>query len=167
MAVSKEFLEEAEFVKTRIMHSNLDEQCKKSLHRLINISTEATNGLTLDEKVQKVTEAICGMVFSQVNFLDTVDKKIENANKEQCKTCAAMKHATDEEHEKQRQEAILEWKKQNGYVDGKNSIPSNMSIFDTLKTVLVRPWAWIFGSILVFSPYGVQIVDSILKFFQK
>ena len=51
MAVSKEFLEEAEFVKTRIMHSNLDEQCKKSLHRLINISTEATNGLTLDEKV--------------------------------------------------------------------------------------------------------------------
>ena len=95
------------------------------------------------------------MVFSQVNFLDTVDKKIENANKEQCKTCAAMKHATDEEHEKQRQEAILEWKKQNGYVDDKNSIPSNMSIFDTLKTVLVRPWAWIFGSILVFSPYGV------------
>ena len=166
MSVSKEFLEEAEFAKNRIMQSNLDTSCKKSLYRLVNISTEATNGLTLDEKVQKITEAICGMVFSQVNFLDTVDKKIENANKEQCKTCIAMKHATDEESEKTKQQVIEEWKKQHGYTEDKKE-SEKMSILDTVKAVLVKPYVWLFGTVLVFSPYGVQIVDAVLKFFNK
>ena len=42
-----------------------------------------------------------------------------------------------------------------------------MSVVDVLKTVLVKPYAWVFGSILVFSPYGVQIVNAILNFFSK
>ena len=33
------------------------------------------------EKIQKITEAIQGLVLSQITFLDTVDKKIATANK--------------------------------------------------------------------------------------
>lgn len=50
--------------KNHLMQSNLDEKCKKSLLRLLNISTLATNGISLEEKVQKITEIIYGLVLS-------------------------------------------------------------------------------------------------------
>lgn len=56
-----------------------------------------------------------GLVVSQVTFLDAVDKKIDNANKEQCKTCKAMKHANDVEEQKKQEEIIEAWKKANNY----------------------------------------------------
>ena len=51
MAISKEIIEETEFAKSHLMQSSLDEKCKKSLLRLISISTTATNGISLEEKV--------------------------------------------------------------------------------------------------------------------
>lgn len=170
MAISKEILEETEFAKNHLLQSNLDDKCKKSLLRLINISTLATNGISLEEKVQKVTEAICGMVLSQITFLDSVDKKIENANKEQCNSCKAMKLALDVEEQKKQEEIINAWKEANGYKepkDNSNVESSSMTIVGVVKTILVKPWAWLFGSLLVFSPYGVQIVNALLDFFSK
>lgn len=55
------------------------------------------------------------MVVSQITFLDSVDKKIEAANREQCKTCKAMKLADDVEEQKKREEIIDAWKRENGY----------------------------------------------------
>ena len=75
----------------------------------------ATNGMSLEEKVQKVTEAVCGMVLSQITFLDSVDKKIESANREQCKSCKAMKLANDVEEQKKQEEIINAWKEAKGY----------------------------------------------------
>lgn len=172
MAMSKEILEETEFAKNHIMsHSNLDEKCKKSVLRLLNIASTATNGVSLEEKVQLTTEAIFGMVISQIAFLDTIDKKIENANKEQCKICKAMKHANEEEELKKQQQIIEQWKKEHGFKEEKfkkqEIDPSHLSLFGMLKTILVKPYAWLFGIVLVFSPYGVQIVEAILKFFDK
>ena len=51
MAISKEILEETESAKYHLLQSSLDDKCKKSLLRLINISTMATNGISLEEKV--------------------------------------------------------------------------------------------------------------------
>ena len=51
MAISKEILEETEFAKNHLLQSSLDDKCKKSLLRLINISTTATNDISLDAKV--------------------------------------------------------------------------------------------------------------------
>ena len=169
MAISKEILEETEFAKNHLLQSSLDDKCKKSLFRLINISTMATNSISLEEKVQKVTESVCGMMLSQIAFLDSVDKKIENANKEQCNSCKAMRHALDVEEQKKQEEIINDWKEANGYKDVKKRQVdvSNMTIAGVLKTVLVKPWAWLFGSVLVFSPYGVQIVKALLDFFSK
>lgn len=170
MAISKEIIEETELAKNHLMQSSLDDKCKKSLLRLINVSTTATNGLSLEEKVQKVTEAICGMVLSQITFLDSVDKKIEKSNTEQCKSCKAMKLANDVEEQKKQEEIINAWKEANGYKEPSSKSsdePADHSIYGTIKTILVKPYAWIFGSILVFSPYGVQIVNAILNFFSK
>lgn len=169
MAISKEILEETEFAKNHLLQSGLDSKCKKSLLRLISISTIATNDISLEEKVQKVTEAVCGMVLSQITFLDSVDKKIENANREQCNSCKAMKLALDVEEQKKQEEIINAWKEANGYKDPKEGQVdlSNMTIVGVVKTILVKPWAWLFGSILVFSPYGVQIINVLLDFFSK
>ena len=128
----------------------------------------ATNGISLEEKVQKVTETILGMVVSQITFLDSVDKKIEQANKDQCNSCKAMKFANEAEEEKKQEEIINAWKEANGWKEpNKEADPSSLSIIGAIKTILVKPWAWIFGCILVFSPYGVQIVNAILQFFSK
>lgn len=168
MAFSKETIEVAEYAKSKLMQSKLDDKCKESLHKLLTVSTIATNGISLEEKVQKITEAIFGMVVTQITFLDQIDKKIENANKEQCKECKAMKLALDTEEEKKHEEIINAWKEANGYKDpSKDTDPSSLTIAGAIKTILVKPWAWIFGCIIVFSPYGVQIVNSILQFFSK
>ena len=169
MALPKEVDEDMEFAKTKLMQSSLDDTCKKSLLKLLNASKLATNGLSLEDKVQKVTESIFGMIISQIAFLDAIDKKIDTANKEQCKTCRAMKLVNDVEEQKKQEEIINAWKEANGYKDSdkRNADPSKMSLYDAIKTILVKPWAWVFGAILVFSPYGVQIVDAILNFFQK
>lgn len=108
--ISKEVLEEAEFAKNHLMNSTLDDRCKKSLLRLLNTATMATNGISTEEKIQKITEAIQGLVLSQITFLDAVDKKIQIANKEQCMSCKAMMHATEVEQEKAKQKLIEEWK---------------------------------------------------------
>ena len=167
MATSKENLEEIEFAKNHLLaKSSLDETCKKKLLKLLNTAAIATNGISLEEKVQKVTEAIFGMVIA---LLDSIEKRIDTSNKEQCKNCKAMKLANDVEEQKKQEEIIKAWKDANGYKDkdvSKGS-PSTMSVVDVLKTVLVKPYAWVFGSILVFSPYGVQIVNAILNFFSK
>ena len=64
MSLSKQIVEDTEFAKHRLMQSSLDEQCKKQLLTLLDVSTEATNGISLEEKVQRITETIQGMVVS-------------------------------------------------------------------------------------------------------
>ena len=48
MSLNKDIVEEAEFAKNHLMQSTLDEKCKKSLLRLLNVSTMATNGYFVD-----------------------------------------------------------------------------------------------------------------------
>lgn len=64
MSLSKEIAEDTEFAKNHLMQSSLDEKCKKQILRLLSVASEATNGISLEEKVQKITEAIYGMVIS-------------------------------------------------------------------------------------------------------
>ena len=172
MALSKDIMEETEFAKSQVMNSSLESGWKKSILRLLNISTEATNGISLDEKIQKITEAIHGLVLSQINFISAIDKKIENAIENRCNTCKAFKHANDVEFEKQKEEIIQSWKEANGIKDDKKKDTTDeheheQSWMGVLKTILVKPAAWIFLSILVLSPYGVDIVKAILEFCGK
>ena len=168
MALSKETLEATEFAKSQIMNSDLDENVKKQLHNLLNVSMMATNGLSVEEKIQKITECISNLAILQFTFLQTVDARIAKANKEQCKSCSAMKHADEVKFEKQRQEIIEQWKKANGIIDGnqtqtKNPEDNDDSLIGFFKRLLMKPYAWIFGSLVVISPYGVDIVNAILQ----
>jgi hypothetical protein len=51
MALSKEIEEDTEFAKSQLMSSDLDAGSKKALLRLLNVSMEATNGISVDEKI--------------------------------------------------------------------------------------------------------------------
>jgi len=115
--MSKDIAEDAEFAKNHLMQSSLDEKCKKQLLSLLHTASEATNGITLEEKVQKITESILCLVISQITFLDSVDKKIASANKEQCDNCKAMKLANETEEQKHQEEIINAWKEANGIKD--------------------------------------------------
>ena len=171
MALSKEIIEESEFAKTQLMSSSLDERCKKQMLHLLNISMTATNGISVEEKIQKITEAIHGLVITQFTFLDSVDKKIAAANREQCKACKAMKHADDVELQKQKEQLIEEWKKANGYDNHTTSVEessedsSELSWSGVIKKVLTQPGIWILGIVMTISPYGVDIVKALLEFF--
>ena len=162
MALSKEIEEEVEFAKNNLMSSSLDDRCKKSLLRLLNTATLATNGLSVEEKIQKITEAIFGLVISQLTFLDTVDKKIENANKAQCIGCKAMKHAMEVEEEEKNRKLIEEWKAANGIVDKKDEeAEDGWTRF--LKQLLLKPYVYVVASILAISPYSIDIIRMIMQ----
>ena len=162
MALSKEIEEEVEFAKNHLMSSSLDDRCKKSLLRLLNTATLATNGLSVEQKIQKITEAIFGLVLSQLTFLDTVDKKIENANKAQCIGCKAMKHATEVEEEEKNRKLIEDWKAANGIVDKKDEeAEDGWTRF--LKQLLLKPYVYVVASILAISPYGIEIIRMIIQ----
>lgn len=169
MALSKDIIEETEFAKSQVLNSDLEQGWKKSILRLLHTATEATNGISLDEKIQKITEAIHGLVLSQINFISAIDKKMETAIENRCNTCKAFKHANDIEYEKQKAEIIQSWKEANGIKDDKKQENSaeDQTWTNVLKTILVKPAAWIFLSILVLSPYGVDIVKTILEFCGK
>ena len=164
MALSKEILEEAELAKNHLMNSSLDDRCKKSLLRLLNITTLATNGLSVEEKIQKITESIHGLILSQITFLDTVDKRIEMANKAQCVNCKAMRHANEVEEEKEHQKIIQQWKEANGLADKDDEADSWAS---TIMKLLLKPYPYIVLGLLVVSPYGVDIVKMFIETFAK
>ena len=167
MALSKEILEEAELAKNHLMNSSLDDRCKKSLLRLLNTTTLATNGLSVEEKIQKITESIHGLILSQITFLDTVDKKIETANKAQCVNCKAMRHANEVEEEKEHQKIIEQWKEANGITDKNADDDSADSWPSVIRKILLKPYPYAVLGVLVISPYGVDIVKMLLETFAK
>ena len=167
MALSKEILEEPELAKNHLMNSSLDDRCKKSLLRLLNTTTLATNGLSVEEKIQKITESIHGLILSQITFLDTVDKKIETANKAQCVSCKAMRHANEVEEEKEHQKIIEQWKEANGIADKNADDDSADSWPSVIRKILLKPYPYVVLGVLVISPYGVDIVKMLLETFAK
>lgn len=181
MALSQEIQDESELAKSYVANSDLDDDYKKTLLRLIHISNLTTNGISPEEKIQKMTEAIHLLAITQVSFITKVDEKIQksiqNANNKQCKTCKAMKHANDVEEEERWKEKLSEYKKKMGITDDndpkntqkpeESSSQTNISIIDTIKQICLKPYAWIFASILVFSPYGVEIIKLLIQFFGK
>ena len=167
MALSKEILEEAELAKNHLMNSSLDDRCKKSLLRLLNTTTLATNGLSVEEKIQKITESIHGLIRSQITFLDTVDKKIDTANKAQCVSCKAMRHANEVEEEKEHQKIIEQWKEANGITDKNADDDSADSWASVIRKILLKPYPYVVLGVLVISPYGVDIVKMFLETFAK
>lgn len=177
MATTKEMLDEAELAKSYVANSDMAEDQKRTYLRLINITTEATNGISPEQKIQKMTESILLLAASQVKLVINLDQKIQDAigtaNKRQCVDCKAMKHAVAAEEEERNRKIIDQWKLANGYTDEPNDSKDedkkseDMSWTDTLKALLMKPYLYILLAILSFSPYCVQILDKIFQYCSK
>jgi len=79
MATTKEMLDEAELAKSYITNSDMSDDSKRTYLRLINITTEATNGISPEQKIQKMTEAILLLAASQAKYIVSMDEKIDKA----------------------------------------------------------------------------------------
>ena len=79
MPMSKSIIDDAELAKSYITNSNLSDEYKRVYLKLISISTIATNGITPEEKIQKMTECIQLLAVTQGMYLANIDKKIETA----------------------------------------------------------------------------------------
>lgn len=172
MALAQETLEDTEFAKQQVMSLNVDQTWKKQMMRLLNTSVEATNGITVEEKIQKITEIMHGLVVSQVAFINSIDRKIEEAAANRCRDCKAMKHAEEIDYQKRKEQIIKQWKAENGIKSDDASkdsdeTTSSDSWMDVVKKLLLKPGIWIFGTVLVISPYGVDILKTLLEFFSK
>jgi hypothetical protein len=162
MALSQEIADESELAKMYITNSDLSDEYKKSLMRLLNITTTATNGITPEEKIQKMTEAIHLLAVSQITFISTVDRRILEINMRQCNDCKAMKMTNALEEKAKNEQIIEQYKKAHGIHD-----EDTTSNYGFLKSVFTKPYVYIFGAVAVFSPFASDIVKSILNFFAK
>lgn len=99
------------------MNSNdMDDDYKNTLLTLLETSTLATNGISQEQKIQKMTECIQDLAVSQVGMIrhlkevivhsisestKDIDRRITDAimaaDKKQCEGCRAMRHAEEVE----------------------------------------------------------------------
>lgn len=173
MALSQEIINESELAKSYITNSDFDDGYKKSLLNLVNLTTLSTNGISAEEKIQKMTEAIHLLAITQVSFITKVDEKIEKsidkANIRQCSGCKAMKFANKQEEEQRKRQIIEEYKAANGIKDRNQQKTSEQFVpktwQETIKSVLLKPYVWIWGMILVISPYSCDLVKLIIQAF--
>lgn len=166
--LKKEIIEDVEFAKTQIMNSSLDDRVKKSFIRLLTTAAMATNGISTEEKIQKMTEIVLGLVMSQMTFLETVDQRIANANKKHCETCKAMKYTQQMEQEKEQAEIIAKWKEANGiHEEDEHHHQDSLSFTQTVLKILTQPYCWVFFSILAVAPNGVDMIRVIVDAFSK
>ena len=149
---------------------------KKNLLGVISLAAEATNGLSPEEKIQKMTESIFGLAINEVYFFEQINRNIvetiRETNVEQCSKCKAMAHVIQVEKEEEIKKHIDEYKKKAGIADD-GTVKANggeakdKSWKEVVMEILLKPYVWIFGSILVFSPYGVEMLNTVLKFVDK
>lgn len=79
-----------------------------------------------------------------------------------------MKLAEETEIEKKREEIIDAWKESVGYKEPvTQDDPAKMSIPGIIKTILIKPYFWIFAAILSFSPHCAEILNVINNLIAK
>ena len=170
MSTTKEALNDAELAKSYITNSGLSDDYKRTYLRLINISTLATNGISVDEKIQKMTECIQLLAVTQGMYLANIDQKIDTAidraNRKQCQECKAMAHAVDVEQEKHDRHILEQYKEQLG-LNNNAAASAEKTWSDVFKEVLSKPYIYVIGCLLAISPYGVEILKTIFEFFSK
>ena len=164
--MNQQIVDDAELAKSYITSSSMSDDYKKAYIKLLDITTMATNGLSPEDKIQKMTEAIQLLAITQgmymVNIEKTIDDAVQKANQKQCESCKAMKHAMEVEEEEKNRKLIEDWKAANGIVDKKDEeAVDGWIVF--LKKLLLKPYVYVVASILAISPYGLEIIRMIMQ----
>ena len=58
MSTTAAILDDTKLAETLVANSNMSNDYKRAYFRLLNTTTLATNGISTDQKIQKMTEAI-------------------------------------------------------------------------------------------------------------
>ena len=79
MATTKDMIDDAELAKSYITNSEMSDDYKRTYIKLINLSTLATNGISPEEKIQRMTECIQLLAITQGMFMAGINEKIDSA----------------------------------------------------------------------------------------
>lgn len=77
--MNQEIVDDAELAKSYITSSSMSDDYKKAYIKLLNITTMATNGLSPEDKIQKMTEAIQLLAITQGMYMINIEKTIDDA----------------------------------------------------------------------------------------
>lgn len=114
--------------------------------------------------------------------MSSIDKKIQDAIKNsdasQCKSCKAMKHALQveqEQHDKELLESYMEKfgikQKADESTYGSNLAQDDsqqpMPWLDVIKQLVLKPYIYVVLCLVTVSPYGVDIIKTIMSFVTK
>ena len=158
-----------DLTKSYLLQSELSEDDKRLGLNLLSLALEATNGGTIEDKIQKMTEITFQLISWQMRHLMTInrmlDKKLEAENLKKCEDCLAMKHAKEIQKEEEQQEILDEYLKSIGVDKEKIEVDSGNNKVDLFKSIFTKPYVYIFMSIAVFSPFAAEIIKTILSIF--
>lgn len=161
-----------DLAKGYVSSSRLPDEYKALYIQLLNISAQATNGISPEEKIQKMTECISLLAVSQGMYISSIDERIDRAvqqaNQKQCEKCKAMKHVVAVEAEKHDKELIEAYEKSKGH-DSRQDEEEHLKLSwsNIVKTALMKPYIYIVMCIMFVSPYSVDIVKTLCQFFAK
>lgn len=167
--------DDVELTKNYVTNSTMSDDYKKLYLRLINISTVAINGISSEEKIQKMTECIQLLAITQGMYLSNIDTKIQKAieqsNSKMCNNCKALEHVQEAEEE-EAQNALLEsYLKKHGITDKQDTLTAQknekLAWMDVVKTILTKPYIYVVLCLMMISPYSVEIVKVVCQLFAK
>ena len=170
MATTKIILDDAELAKTYVINSNMSDEYKQAYIRLLNISTTATNGITPEQKIQKMTECLQLLAVTQAMYVIDMDKRIqsniEKITDEKCENCKAVQYVNTLEQEQHDKDLIANYITKSHIEDtlDTNKSSEDMTWMHVLKTVLTKPYIYVVLSLMMISPYSVEIVKTICQF---
>lgn len=167
MALSQEIYDSTELAKVQVANSDMSDDYKTTLLKLLNTAALATNGISAEEKIQKMTEAIQMLAVSQIAFITHIDERIVEINKKQCADCRAMKLVDEIEEKKKNEKIIEEYKKAHGIVNDDIEKHPLTYQYSLIKGIFLKPYIYVFGCVAVFSPFFSDILKMILDFFSK
>lgn len=84
---------------------------------------------------------------------------------QKCQTCKAMLHVDKCEKEEAIKHRVDDLKEKGGLQ--KSQVQGDQPWSVILKTIVMKPYPWILASLLVFSPYGVDILKTLAQIFGK
>lgn len=147
---------------------------KLALFNILNVTSLATNGLSMDGKIQKMTEALFYLGINQINQSLSLNDNIKKLLTEKCSSCKALKHTYEYEQIKRDEKIIEKYKKEHNIKDDTvkevcikdsddketNKIPKTTK--EWIYLILTKPWIYITLAISMISPYGIQVIKALL-----
>ena len=141
-------LSETTFDLTRILASLYETVCKNEDTIQNNLNS---NIIKMDEKLDDLTTKIDVINLNNISKMgdltDTTKELCENKVK-----CHAI-HKTICDH-------II--RLENNAKSQKNKSFENLTFTQILKLILIKPWVWIFLSVICFSPKGLEMISKII-----